>query len=450
MGRAVLEPDVTRIAYICAEYPKVSHTFVMREVDALRRRGLDVDTFTVRRTPPAGLLSDADRAADRETFAILPPDPARLVRAHARWLARNPARYLGVLRLALGHASSGRANPLWRLFYFAEAVLLADELRRRRIDHVHAHFVNVASAVAMLATALRGPGATWSFTMHGPLEFDDVRLHAIPDKVRRARFVACISDYCRAQLMRQVEPEYWERLHVVRCGVEPARYGDSSAGHPDGVLTARTASVPSETGLRPPGSADSGFHIVSVGRLAPMKGFSVLLEALAELDDARLTLVGDGPERAALEATARRLGLDGRVRFTGALGADAVGALLREADVFCLPSFAEGVPVVLMEAMAARVPVVSTGVMGIPELVADGQTGRLVAPGRPGPLAAALRELAADPAERARMGARGRAAIEAGFDVDRSAAELARLFGHANGAPAGEHAAATAMEAVPS
>jgi glycosyltransferase involved in cell wall biosynthesis len=421
----VLEPDVTRVAYVCAEYPKVSHTFVMREVDALRRRGLDIDTFTVRRTPPEGLLSDADRAADRETFAILPPDPVRLARAHARWLVRHPARYVGTLRLALRHASSGRANPLWRLFYFAEAVLLADELRRRRIDHVHAHFVNVASAVAMLATALRGPGATWSFTMHGPLEFDDVRLHAIPDKVRRARFVACISDYCRAQLMRLVEPEHWERLHVVHCGVRPAEYGER-------IETAGPA-----------------MRIVAVGRLAPMKGFGVLLEALADVDGARLTLVGDGPERAALEATARRLGLDGRVSFTGALGAGEVTELLREADVFCLPSFAEGVPVVLMEAMAARVPVVTTAVMGIPELVADGRTGLLVPPGRPHELAAALRQLAGDPAARTRMGEAGRAAIEARFDVDRSAAELARLFS-ANGAAVGERRPAAAVEAIPS
>jgi glycosyltransferase involved in cell wall biosynthesis len=402
---------MTRVAYLSAEYPKVSHTFIMREVDALRRRGVAVDTFTVRRTPPQGLLSAADREADRTTFAILPPDRARLLRAHAGWLARHPARYLATLRLALRHASSGRANPLWRLFYFAEAGLLADELRRRGIDHVHAHFVNVASAVAMLATALRGPGATWSFTMHGPLEFDDVRQHAIPDKVRRARFVACISDYCRAQLMRQVEPEHWDRLHVVHCGVRPADYDTVPRG--DG----------------------RGCHIVSVGRLAPMKGFAVLLEALADVEDARLTLVGDGPERAALEATARRLGLDGRVRFTGALGAGAVTELLREADVFCLPSFAEGVPVVLMEAMAARLPVVTTAIMGIPELVADGVAGHLVPPGRAAPLAGALRELVGDPAARARMGAAGRAAIEAGFDVDRTAAELARLLGGAT-APA--------------
>lgn len=415
---------MTRIAYLSAEYPKVSHTFIMREVDALRRRGLEVDTFTVRRTPPDGLLSDADRAADRETFAILPPDRARLLRAHAGLAMRHPARYLAALRLALGHASSGRSNPLWRLFYFAEAGLLADELRRRRIDHVHAHFVNVASAVAMLATALRGPAATWSFTMHGPLEFDDVQLHAIPDKVRRARFVACISDYCRAQLMRMVEPEHWDRLHVVHCGVRLADYDTPSA-----------ASAPAAPGL----------HVVSVGRFAPMKGFGVLLEALAEVHDARLTLVGEGPERAALEATTRRLGLGGRIRFTGALGARAVTELLHEADVFCLPSFAEGVPVVLMEAMAARVPVVATAIMGIPELVAEGQSGRLLLPGRAAPLAAALRELAGDPAARARMGANGRAAIEAGFDVDRSARELARLFGGA-----AQPSAERAVEVVPS
>jgi glycosyltransferase involved in cell wall biosynthesis len=427
VGRALLEPDVTRVAYLSAEYPKVSHTFIMREIDALRRRGLEVDTFTVRRTPPGGLLSEADRAADRETFAILPARPARLVRAHARWLGRHPARYLATLRLALGHASSGRGNPLWRLFYFAEAALLADELRRRRIDHVHAHFVNVASAVAMLATVLRGPAATWSLTMHGPLEFDDVRLHAIPDKVRRAHFVACISDYCRAQLMRQVEPEHWERLHVVRCGVRPTDYDAPS----------RAADLA------------AGLHIVSVGRLAPMKGFGVLLEALTEVDGSRLTLVGDGPERAALEATARRLGLTGRVRFTGALGAGAVTDLLHQADVFCLPSFAEGVPVVLMEAMAARVPVVTTAIMGIPELVADGEAGRLVPPGRPAPLAAALRELAGDPAARARMGANGRAAIEAGFDVDRSAAALARLFDGV-AAVAEQPPAPRALEVAPS
>jgi glycosyltransferase involved in cell wall biosynthesis len=423
VDRTLLEPDVTRVAYVCAEYPKVSHTFVMREVDALRRLGLAVDTFTVRRTAPEGLLSDADRAADRETFAILPVDRGRLVRAHARWLLRHPGRYLATLRLALRHGSSGRINPLWRLFYFAEAGVLADELRRRDIRHVHAHFVNVASAVAMLATALRGPEATWSFTMHGPLEFDDVRLHAIPDKVRRALFVACISDYCRAQLMRQVEPEHWDRLHVVRCGVRPADY-DGAAGN--GAVARRP---------------DGPLHVASVGRLAPMKGFGVLLEALAAVEHARLTLVGDGPERGALEAAARRLGVADRVAFTGALGAGDVAQILRSADVFCLPSFAEGVPVVLMEAMAARLPVVTTAVMGIPELVADGRSGRLVPPGRAEPLAAALRQLTADPAARAAMGEEGRATIEREFDVDRSAARLARLFGHAVTEPVSDRAA---------
>jgi len=409
---------VTRVAHLSAEYPKLSHTFIAREVDALRRRGVQVDTFTIRRTPPAGLLSPADRAEDAATFSVLPAPPLALARAHARLLRRSPARYLRACRLALHAGASGRPSPLWRLFYLAEAGRLADELDRRGIAHVHAHFVNVAGAVAMLATALRGSGASWSFTMHGPLEFDDVPGHAIPAKVRDAAFVACISEFCRAQLMRQVEPNEWGKLHVVRCGVRPEEYDAPARGPlPRGPL-----------------------HLVAVGRLAPMKGFGVLLEAMAELPDARLTLVGDGPERAALEATAARHGVAARVRFAGALGAPGVTALLGEADVFCLPSFAEGVPVVLMEAMAARVPVVATAVNGIPELVADGRTGLLVAPGRAAPLVAAVRALAGDPERRRTMGAAGRAVVEEHYDVDRSVGVLARLLGAPEpAAPAPRH-----------
>jgi glycosyltransferase involved in cell wall biosynthesis len=401
---------VTSLAYISAEYPKVSHTFIHREIEALRRLGLDVHPFSIRRTPATGLLSDADRAAARETFAILPVDRGRLARAHLRWTLRHPRRYLQTLLLALRHGGSGRANPVWRAFYFAEAVLLADELRRRDVWHVHAHFVNVASAVAMLATALRGDAATWSFTMHGPLEFDDVRLHGIAGKVRGAAFVACISDFARAQLMRLVEPEYWAKLQIVHCGVEPAAYSAE----------------------RLPRPAGQPLRVLSVGRLDPMKGFSVLLEALADLRDEgvalNLTLVGDGPERARLEAAARRFGLTERVRFTGALGAADVTGLLAEADLFCLPSFAEGVPVVLMEAMAAGLPVVATSVMGIPELVTDGRTGLLVSPGRPEPLAKALRRLAGHAEMRHAFGTEGRAVVQAAFDVDDAARTLQRLF----------------------
>jgi glycosyltransferase involved in cell wall biosynthesis len=397
-----------KLAYLSAEYPAISHTFIMREVEALRRRGAEVDTFTIRRTPPERLLSAADRAADRDTFAVLPPRWGQLAAAHARIARRSPSAYGRALRLSLRIGPRGARNRLWQLFYFAEAVLVARELERRGIDHVHAHFVNVASSVALLAAALRGPGTTWSFTMHGPVEFDNVDHWAIAEKVRRADFVVCISDFCRAQVMKLVEPAHWDKLTVVHCGVEPAAYALSTAN----------GTVPA--------------HVVSVGRLVPMKGFSLLVSAVAALAregrPVRLTVVGDGPDRAMLEGQAARLGIGGAVTFTGALGAEAVTGLLASATVFCLPSFAEGVPVVLMEAMAAGVPVISTEVMGIPELVRDGESGLLVAPGREDQLAGALRRLLDEPETRARLGRAGRETVEREFDVDRSAAQLLARF----------------------
>ena len=405
-----------RLAYLTAEYPKVSHTFVMREVEALRRLGAAIDTFTIRRTPEQGLLSDADREAARSTFAVLPVRWGRLAGAHLRTALRHPRRYAATLGLALRLSPVGLRARLWQLFYFAEAVLVADELRRRRIDHVHAHFANVACWVALLASALRG--TTWSFTMHGPLEFDEVARHRIAEKVARADFVVCISDFARAQLMRQVDRSEWSRLHVVHCGVEPARYAPNGR-HGDGPL-----------------------EVVSVGRLAAMKGFPVLIDAVASLEEpVRLTLVGDGPDADALREQAA--GTGAAVTFAGALDADAVAGVLRRADVFCLPSFAEGVPVVLMEAMASGLPVVTTSVMGIPELVRDGVSGVLVPPGRPEPLARALRALAEDAETRRAMGAAGRATVERGFDVDRSARQLLALFATTSGPPQVAPAATT-------
>jgi glycosyltransferase involved in cell wall biosynthesis len=398
--------SLPRLAYVAAEYPKVSHTFIMREIEALRRLGATIDTVAIRRTPDAGLLSEADRLAAAETFAVLPLDRAALVRAHARWALRHPRRYAATLALSLRQGAPGARNRLWQLFYFLEAVLVADELRRRGTGHLHAHFVNVSSSVTQLAAALLE--RPWSFTMHGPLEFDEVQRHAIADKVRGATFVACISDFCRAQLMRLVEPEHWDKLHVVHCGVEPEVYRGPER-------------APGET-----------VELLSVGRLDAMKGFAMLIEAVAALVregvPLRLTLVGDGPQRAALEAQAANELPPGTVIFTGALGAPEVTRRMAAADVFCLPSFAEGVPVVLMEAMAAGLPVIATRIMGIPELVQHGESGLLVPPGRPEALSDALRTLARDPAKRRAFGERGRATVSASFDVRDAARQLEGLF----------------------
>ena len=394
-----------RVAYLVGNYPTVSHTFIAREVAGLRARGVDVQTFSVRRTPPEQLLTAADRRAAEETSVILPPPIGELLGAHLRALARRPRRYLATLALAQRVSPAGARHRLWHLFYFAEAILLAERLRRRGIGHLHAHFANVATAVALLAAHYDEPdGLTWSFTMHGPSEFDDVTRFALAEKVRRATFVACIGDYCRSQLMKLVEPSQWGKLTIVHCGLDTTRF------------------TPVERAERPAAA------VLCVGRLVPDKGQSILLAALADLRARGVaitaTFAGDGPERAALEAQAERLGLDGAVEFAGAVGQDRVHELYAAADVFCLPSFAEGVPVVLMEAMATGLPVVTTRIMGIPELVEHDVAGLLVPPGRADALAAALDALAADPQRRAAMGRAGRAKVVAEYDIEQSVAAL--------------------------
>jgi glycosyltransferase involved in cell wall biosynthesis len=403
-----------RLAVICSRYPAVSHTFIRREVRALRALGAEVSTFAVRRASPEDALSPADREELAATHAILPPG-AELVRAHARALLRHPGAWTGTLLRALRLSPGTPRGTLWQLFYFAEAVSLWNELRRRGIRHVHAHFADVSSDVALLATDLGnradGGGWSWSLTMHGPAQLHGVREHRLPAKVADAAFTACVSDHLRSQLMMVTPPERWPSLHLVRTGVDPELF-------------------------RPNGRARGPNRVLTVARLVPGKGIDVLLGALARLNrrglDVEADVAGDGPDRDRLAASIREHGLDGRVHLLGAVPPERVRQLLAGATVFCLPSFSEGVPVVLMEAMATGLPVVATRITGVPELVEDGRSGTLVPPGRADLLADALeRVLGAAPAEREAMGAAGRARVEAEFDQARSAERLLELVRYA-------------------
>lgn len=405
----------TAVAYLVAAYPAVSHTFIAREIFALRTRGVRVETMSIRRAPPEQLLTDSDREEAAQTFSILPVDRGRLVRAHVGALVRNPVDYLATLGWALSLSAGGLRAGLWQLFYFAEAILVWDECCRLDVRHIHAHFANVASAVAMLAARFgRRQGMTWSLTMHGPTEFDDVTRFALAEKIRQATFVACISDYCRSQMLRLVEPEFWDRLDVIRCGLLFST-GEATE-HP--IAATPAVHMP--------------LRLLSVGRLVPDKGQQMLLEALHRLRDSGIsieaTLVGDGPDRARLELISRGLGLDGCVRFTGALGHDRVQLLYEASDVFCLPSFAEGLPVVLMEAMANQLAVVTTRIAGVAELVQDDVSGLLVAPGRVDQLVEAIATLVGDPARRLRLGLAARDTVRSDYDVTESAAALLARF----------------------
>jgi glycosyltransferase involved in cell wall biosynthesis len=417
MADANEQRPACRVAYLVSAFPAVSHTFIARELDALRARGVDVVTMSIRKTPADQLLSAADRTAADETFSVFPLDMARFVTAHARAAVTRPRRYLATLRLALGMSAGGLRANLWQLFYFAESILIWSECRRRRVRHIHAHFANVASAVALLAAEFgRSDGFRWSFTMHGYTEFDEVTRYALAEKVRRAAFTACISDFCRSQLLKLVEPEHWERLSVVRCGLDGAE----------------VRALPTREAASGRATAEAPVRLLFVGRLVPEKGVLVLLRALGTLRDRDVrietVLVGDGPYRDELERAARRLGVDEQITFTGALTGARVAPLYREADVFCLPSFAEGLPVVLMEAMANELPVVTSRIAGIAELVDEGVNGVLLPPGRDDVIADALGRLSADPELRAEWGRAGRERVLRDYDVARSAELLERLF----------------------
>jgi glycosyltransferase involved in cell wall biosynthesis len=398
------------LAYIASRYPFLSHTFILREVLALRRAGASVDTYTVRRPEVADLRTPEDQEAFDTTDALVPPRTGQLVIAHLWALLTRPRRYLATLKLALGMRGPGARSALWQLFYFGEGVLMWHKCRRRAARHIHAHHGNVASDVALLATSLGGRGWSWSFTLHGPTELFAVAENRLPQKTELADFVICISDFARSQLMGMVGTEHWEKLHVVHCAVDLSRF----------ELVDRRA-------------RDGAVEIVNIGRAVPEKGQAILIQAVAELArrgvGARLTVVGDGPQLPELRALAERLGVAGSVEFAGAVGQGEILSYYERADVFAMPSFAEGIPVVLMEAMATGLPVVSTRIAGIPELVEDGRSGYVVAPGRVDELASALeRVLGASGEERASMGHAGRAKVEAEFALEPVAAQLLEIF----------------------
>jgi colanic acid/amylovoran biosynthesis glycosyltransferase len=403
-----------KLAYVCSEYPAISHTFVLREIEGLRDLGAAITTFSLRRTPEEKLLSERDRQAAATTVSILPPRWSRLLRAHLGAALRSPRAYFGTLLYALGLAPPGLRGRLWQFFYFAEAVLLWSECERRGIRHLHVHLANAAADATMVAVHFgnaRDPGRwSWSFTMHGPTEFWDVRHYRLAEKLESASFVVCISDFCRSQLMNLCPPERWERLRVVHCGIPVDEF----------------------TRATPPPEPGPGARILYIGRLVPEKGQTVLLEAIAELvrrgHDVTATLAGEGALRPELERMAERLGLASRVDFPGAVGQHQLRALYEEATVFCLPSFGEGVPIVLMEAMAMEVPPISTRIAGIPELIEHERGGLLIPPGRPDELTDALETLLTDPAFYRDLAADGREKVLREFDTDRSAEQLLAVF----------------------
>lgn len=401
-----LETSPARLAYLTSLYPATSHTFIRREVAALRNLGLSIDTFSIRAPAPEELQDPQDAEDAKSTFTLLRQPAFAFMRAHAGLLFRYPVRYLKILLLALSHRPPGLRGLLLALAHFAESILLAHELKRRAITHLHNHFANSAATVGLLASRFLEIG--WSFTIHGISETDYPAGLLLPRKVEAADLVICASWFGRAQAMRTVAPAHWAKLHVVRCGVALDQLPSRSVAGSEGIRT------------------------VTVGRLSPEKGHAGLLEAFAVLAKdhpaARLRLVGSGPEEQALQALSRSLGIVGQVEFVGRLSESEALAEISRSDILVLPSLMEGLPVVLMEAMALGVPVIASQVAGIPELVQHDRDGLLFTAGRWDELRNCMGLLMTDNALRDRLSQNARATIEAEFDVSKSAQKLAALF----------------------
>ena len=399
-----------KVAYLVNQYPKVSHTFIRREILSLERQGVTVLRFSIRGWD-AEVVDPLDHAEQARTRYVLKDGLLPLAGAVAKNLLQRPKAVWTALKAAL--AMSRRSVRPWpyHLIWFAHACRLRLWLEGEGVSHLHAHFGTNSADVAHLLRLLGGP--TYSFTVHGADESDNARILSFPRKTAAAKFVVTVSSYTRAQLIRVLPAAEWPKLKVVHCGLDEAFFAE-----------------------RPPQLPETPV-LLCIGRLCAEKGHVTLLEAFARLDrpDVRLVLAGDGELRDLIEGRIRDLGLEGRVRITGWIGSDEVRRLIGDATLIVQPSLMEGLPVVLMEAMAQGRAVISTFVAGIPELVEAGRTGWLVPAGDVDSLTRTLAQALDTP--HARLDDMGRAAIaraRARHHIDTEAARLAALFGGEAGA----------------
>ncbi|KRQ94750.1 glycoside hydrolase [Bradyrhizobium jicamae] len=396
-----------KIAYLVNHYPAISHSFIRREILALERLGHEVLRISIRGWDDSQRGSEDQREQARTRY-VLRSGAASLVGSFLRMLITSPARLFRALVLTFKVGLRAERPLPVHLIYLLEACQVTLWLRSEKAQHLHAHFGTNSAEVAMLVSELGGP--PWSFTAHGPEEFDKPKFISLPEKIRRARFVVAVSSFGRSQLFRNVPHSDWPKIKVVHCGLEPAF-------HDTGDIT----------------PAGDKRRLVCVGRLCEQKGQLLLIEAARLLTERGVTfelvLAGDGEMRGDVEALVAKYKLTGTVRITGWISSEEVRAEILAARALVLPSFAEGLPVVIMEAMALQRPVISTFVAGIPELIHHGEHGWLVPAGDLESLAAAMEEcLRTAPETITQMGERSRQRVLQRHDVDKEAAKLMGLI----------------------
>ena len=393
-----------KIGYLVNTYPRPSHSFIRREIAALERIGVSVHRFAMRGDAQA-LRDPADLAEQQVTERILEQGARRLLQG----LLRHPSRRMAqALRLARQRAAAGESSLARQIVYLAEGAAVAQRANALGLSHIHAHFGTNSTRVAAYSHLLGGP--RFSFTIHGPEEFDRPEALDLGGKLALSAFAVTVSSFGRSQLSRWADPADWNRIEVVHCGIEPERWSDPAPMRPGPQL-----------------------RMVAIGRFAEQKGFGLLIKAFAAAHRANpalhLSLVGDGPLRGQIESVIARESMQGAVDLLGWQDENGVRAALDASHLLVVPSFAEGLPVVIMEAMASARPCLATYIAGIPELVRPGTEGWLVPAGSARALAQEMGRIATLPRDRlAQMGQAARARVLARHDVNRSARMLADLF----------------------
>lgn len=396
-----------QVAYLVNQYPKVSHSFIRREIQALEVRGVKVLRFSIR-TCAAQLVDPLDQEELAKTQVILDVGIIRLLTALLQVTFSRPGNFFRSLQLAMQMGWGSDTGMIKHLIYLVEACVLLLQLVKAKVTHLHVHFGTNSTTVALLCKQLGGPN--YSFTVHGPEEFDRAPQISLSEKILYADFVVAISEFGRSQLYRYSDRTQWDKIHVVHCGLDQE------------FLQQPITPVPEHHSL------------VCVGRLCEQKGQFILLSAVKQLIDkgenVHLTLVGDGEMRQPIEAFITENNLQQYVKITGWATQTDVQQYIHHARVFVLPSFAEGLPVVLMEALAMQRPVISTYVAGIPELIRHQVNGWLVPAGSVTALMTAIQQALNTPTEKlAYMGSIGRDDVNKQHNIDLISAQLIELFG---------------------
>lgn len=404
--------------YLTTHYPAVSHTFIMREIMELRSIGHSIETFAINALRADDVQTETDRVEASHTTVIKAMPKRWMVTTVLRAALGHPGALIGTIRLSWRNVGLDGQRFVRRTMQVGESLLLERSCRERGIDHVHVHFGQAPANIAWFACVYgnardRRRSMSWSMTIHGPQDCLNEPQSLLEAKVRASSFVVAVADYTSAQLIRMLPLELWGRVHVIRCGIDlgGSQKVDRRGGDP--------------------------FRVLMVARISPEKGHGVALEALRLLLDrgrsVHLEVVGPGNFELSFGSMIDDLDLRGAVSVSGALPPAGVADRMRESDLFCLPSFAEGLPVVLMEAMAVGLPVVASGISGIPELVRHEITGLLVAPARPDLLADAIQRMIDEPDFRESLATAGRTAVELLHNARTNAVSLSDLFARAAG-----------------